>query len=223
VPRYSTRNASEYPHWASDTTESRSGVPGSGDGLAVSPAALGTAESTDRFIRHMMGHREEQQEAEGDMPCRFRIFRISRDLTNPAHAEAPTFLTAHSVRNDARSRAVGGCAAVSFALRTAVPGPVAARMHSLIRPLWTGFRRIWSVSKSAAAMTQRVWCSVSGTRWPMPWCGRRRCSAPGIRPVRLAGALRLGETTVELAPQGADEALADRVHPRRMIPVRTGR
>ena len=46
-------------------------------------------------------------------------------------------------------------------------GVQAARMYSLIRPLRTGFRRIWRAWKSPAVM-QGGWCSASGTRWPMP-------------------------------------------------------
>ena len=46
-------------------------------------------------------------------------------------------------------------------------GVQAARMYSLIRPLRTGFRRIWRAWKSPAVM-QRGWCSASGTRWPIP-------------------------------------------------------
>ena len=50
-------------------------------------------------------------------------------------------------------------------------GVQAARMYSLIRPLRTGFRRIWRAWKWPAVM-QGGWCSASGTRWPIPWCGR---------------------------------------------------
>ena len=47
----------------------------------------------------------------------------------------------------------------------------AARMYSLIRPLRTGFRRILRAPKCAAG-TRGAWCSLSGMRWAMPWCGR---------------------------------------------------
>ena len=50
-------------------------------------------------------------------------------------------------------------------------GCQAARTYSLIRPLRTGFRRIWRAWKCPAVM-QGGWCSASGTRWPIPWCGR---------------------------------------------------
>ena len=50
-------------------------------------------------------------------------------------------------------------------------GRQAARMYSLIRPLSTGFRRIWRAS-SSATVTRAGWCWLSGTRWAMPWCGR---------------------------------------------------
>ena len=45
-------------------------------------------------------------------------------------------------------------------------GCQAARSYSLIRPLRTGFRRIWHVPGSAAVT--RGAGSGSGTRWPMP-------------------------------------------------------
>jgi hypothetical protein len=50
-------------------------------------------------------------------------------------------------------------------------GVQAARAYSLIRPFRTGFRRIWRAWKCPAVM-QGGWCSASGTRWPIPWCGR---------------------------------------------------
>jgi hypothetical protein len=50
-------------------------------------------------------------------------------------------------------------------------GVHAARKYSLVRPLRTGFRRIWRAWKFPAVM-QGGWCSASGTRWPIPWCGR---------------------------------------------------
>jgi hypothetical protein len=47
----------------------------------------------------------------------------------------------------------------------------AAREYSLIRPPRTGFRWIGPRSRSATVRWPPS-CSLSGTRWAMPWCGR---------------------------------------------------
>src|ERR1017187_393438 len=96
-------------------------------------------------------------------------------------------------------------------------GCQAARAYSLIRPPRPGFRWIRSRSRSVT-VTWPPSCSPSGTRWAMPWCGL------GGVVVRLVFGQDGAQTSLaedqhavqELAAQGAGEALADRVHPRRL-------
>ena len=61
-------------------------------------------------------------------------------------------------------------------------GCQATRSYSLIRPLRTGFRRIWRMRKSPA-MTRAGWRPLSGMRWPMPWCGRAVAKSPAHQQV----------------------------------------
>ena len=73
-------------------------------------------------------------------------------------------------------------------------GVQAARMYSLIRPLRTGFRRIWRAWKFPA-VRQGGWCSASGTRWPTPDAGGPCCSAPVTRSGGRAGGLGRGSAS----------------------------
>jgi hypothetical protein len=87
-------------------------------------------------------------------------------------------------------------------------------MYSLIRPLRTGFRRIWRAWKCPAVM-QGGWCSASGT------LADSQVRAGGVVALLILGQdgeqMRGAENqhpVQQFAAQRADESLAGRVHPR---------
>jgi hypothetical protein len=95
-----------------------------------------------------------------------------------------------------------------------LPGPQAARSYSLIRPLRTGFRLIWHVPGSG--------CGDAGAGVTVRDALVDTLMGPGGVVVLLvvgqdSAQVRLvqdKDSVQELPAQGADQAVADRVHPR---------
>jgi len=123
------------------------------------------AAESDRAARAEQA-REEETRRRVDAE-RMRIARELHDVVAHSMAMINVQATAASMQLAADPVSLGNRV---LAWTRAFSGFQAARSYSLIRPLRTGFRRIWRVLRSAGMMPGAG--SGSGMRWWRPWCGR---------------------------------------------------